>query len=266
MLQIQNASYRIDTKTILDDVSLRFDAGTLTVLVGPNGAGKSTLLAALAGDLPCCHGQVTLDDQPLGRWKTKTLARRRAVLTQDHAVRFMFTVREVVSMGRLPHPADPSRDRLLIDQAIERADVGHLQARNVQTLSGGESSRTAFARVIAQDTPVVMLDEPTAALDLYHQERLLQHLWRLARDGVCVIVVLHDLNLAAAYADRIVILSQGRVAADGPPETVLQQQTIEAIYQQPVLVLKHPTRGTPLVVSNSPRNDDSSRETNAPST
>lgn len=251
MLCIEHATYEIDGKKILSDVSVRFEAGTLTVLVGPNGAGKSTLLAALAGDLPVCRPHVHVDDQPLASWKPKPLARKRAVLTQEHAVRFMFTVREVVAMGRLPHPPNPPRDEQLIDHAIACADIDHLQPRNVQTLSGGEVSRTAFARVLAQDTPIVMLDEPTAALDLYHQERLLQDLWQLARDGACVIAVLHDLNLAAAYADRIVILAQGQVVADGTPEQVLQQETIERVYRQPVLVLKHPTRGTPLVVSNS---------------
>ncbi len=251
MLCIEHATYKIDDKTILDDVSLRFAAGTLTVLVGPNGAGKSTLVAALAGDLASCRDRVTLDGQPLRQWKAKPLARKRAVLTQDHTVRFMFSVREVVAMGRLPHPADPSRDEQIIDQSIAKADIDHLQPRNVQTLSGGEASRTAFARVLAQDTPVVMLDEPTAALDLYHQERLLHDLWQLARQGACVIAVLHDLNLAAAYADRIVMMAAGRVVADGSPAAVLQQETIESVYRQRVLVLKHPTRGTPLVVSNS---------------
>ncbi len=253
MLTIENATVRMDGKTILDAISLRFARGTLNVLVGPNGAGKSTLVAALAGDLAGCRAHVTLAGTTLQDWKTKPLARVRAVLTQDHAVRFAFSVREVVAMGRLPHPPAPEVDDRLVVEAMVQADVTEFESRNIQTLSGGEASRTAFARVLAQDTPVILLDEPTAALDLYHQEKLLRGLRRLADADACVIAVLHDLNLAAAYAHRMVMLSHGRVVADGTPREVLQQETIESVYGQPVLVIDHPTRGTPLIVSDDPR-------------
>ena len=136
---------------------------------------------------------------------------------------------------------------------LAAGDVTHLAPRDVQTLSGGEASRTAFARVLAQTTPVVFLDEPTAALDLQHQEAVLRIARGLADEGACVIVVLHDLNLAAGYADRIVMLHRGRIAADGSPRAVLTRETIEHVYAQPVLVLEHPTRGVPLVVSDDPR-------------
>jgi len=168
-------------------------------------------------------------------------------------VRFGFSVREVVAMGRLPHPPAPVEDARIVDASLAAADVTHLAPRDVQTLSGGEASRTAFARVLAQTTPVVFLDEPTAALDLQHQEAVLRIARGLADDGACVIVVLHDLNLAAGHADRIVMLHGGRIAADGSPRQVLTQATIERVYAQPVLVLEHPTRGVPLVVSDDPR-------------
>ena len=163
-------------------------------------------------------------------------------------MRFGFGVREVVAMGRLPHPADAEADGRIVEQSLAAADVVALGERNVQTLSGGEAARTAFARVLAQTTPVVLLDEPTAALDLHHQERLLRHVRGLADAGACAIAVLHDLNLASAYADRIVMLCEGRVAADGTPREVLRRETVERVYRQPVLVIEHPTRGVPLVL------------------
>ena len=151
-------------------------------------------------------------------------------------------------MGRLPHPPDPVKDAACIADALARADLHALIEREVEHLSGGEAARTTFARVLTQDTPLLLLDEPTAALDLRHQERTLRAVRELADAGACVIVVLHDLNLAAAYADRIVLLEQGRVAADGTPTEVLTREHIERVYQQPVLVLRHPQRDVPLVV------------------
>ena len=253
VLVLEGVGVRIDGRAILDGVDLRFARGTLTALVGPNGAGKSTLLAVASGDLVPAAGRVRLSGAELRDWKARPLARERSVLPQDHAVRFGFSVREVVAMGRLPHPPAPADDARIVDAALASADVTHLAARDVQTLSGGEASRTAFARVLAQTTPVVFLDEPTAALDLQHQEAVLRIARGLADDGACVIVVLHDLNLAAGHADRIVMLHGGRIAADGSPRDVLTQATIERVYAQPVLVLEHPTRGVPLVVSDDPR-------------
>jgi iron complex transport system ATP-binding protein len=170
-------------------------------------------------------------------------------MLQEHAVRFAFSVEEVVAMGRLPHPPDPAADAALVASAMDTADVAHLAQRDVQTLSGGEAARTVFARVLAQATPVLLLDEPTAALDLRHQETLLRRARGLADAGACVIVVLHDLNLAAGYSDRIVMLADGRVAADGSPREVLTQATIERVYRQAVRVIPHPTRDVPLVVT-----------------
>lgn len=253
VLALDGVGVHIDGRAILDAIDLRFARGTLTALVGPNGAGKSTLLAVASGDLAPGVGRVRLSGAELRDWKARPLARERSVLPQDHAVRFGFSVREVVAMGRLPHAPDPAADARLVDAALVSADVAHLAARDVQTLSGGEASRVAFARVLAQATPVVFLDEPTAALDLRHQESVLRIARQLADEGACVIVVLHDLNLAAGHADRIVMLDRGRVAADGSPREVLTQATIETVYGQPVLVLEHPTRGVPLVVSDDPR-------------
>lgn len=247
-LRLDGVSVRFGERTILHDIHLRFVPGTVTALVGPNGAGKSTLLAVASGDVDADAGQVILHDKLIAQWKAMALARERAVMPQDHAVRFAFTVEEVVAMGRLPHPADAPRDATLVEQALGQAEMTGLRRREVQTLSGGEAARATFARVLTQDTPLLLLDEPTAALDLRHQERTLRAVRALADAGACVIVVLHDLNLAAGYADRIVLLEQGRVAADGTPDQVLTREHIERVYQQPVVVLRHPLRNVPLVV------------------
>jgi len=151
-------------------------------------------------------------------------------------------------MGRLPHPPDPQVDEAQVERAIDAAELQALRLREVQQLSGGESARTTFARVLAQDTPLLLLDEPTAALDLRHQERTLRSVRACAEAGACVIVVLHDLNLAAGYSDRIVLLEQGRVAADGTPQQVLTEGNLQRVYQQDVVVLQHPRRSVPLVV------------------
>lgn len=248
MLALDGAGVSIDGRAILDGVSLHCLAGTVTALVGPNGAGKSTLLALAAGDRAADRGEVRVGGRAIAGWRPRPLARQRAVLPQDHAVRFAFSVREVVAMGRLPHPPDPARDGPVVAAALEAADVAHLAGRDAQTLSGGEATRTAFARVLAQQAALVLLDEPTAALDLHHQQALLRTARALAAGGACVVAVLHDLNLAAMHADRIAILAGGRLVADGTPDAVLDAATIERVWGQRVQVLRHPSRPVPLVV------------------
>ena len=252
LLALRDACFAVNGQMLVDSVSLDFQPGTLTALVGPNGAGKSTLLSLIAADHAPTRGSVMLQDRAIGDWRVRDLARVRSVLPQDHAVRFAFSVREVVSMGRLPHPPDPARDEAIVNTALADADVTHLAQRDVQSLSGGEAARTGFARVLTQQTPLVLLDEPTAALDLKHQEALMRSVQALTRSGTCVIAVLHDLNLAAAYADRIVMLSGGRVAGDGTPREVLTRERIEQIYGQTVTVIPHPTRPIPLIVTTDP--------------
>jgi iron complex transport system ATP-binding protein len=247
-LKLHEVVVRRQQREILHGISLSFEPGTVTALVGPNGAGKSTLLAVAAGDLRADVGEVSLLGKPLASYKAGPLARERAVMPQEHGVRFAFSVEEVVAMGRLPHPPDPVADDAQVEAAIDAAELQALRLREVQQLSGGESARTTFARVLAQDTPLLLLDEPTAALDLRHQERTLRSVRECAEAGACVIVVLHDLNLAAGYADRIVLLEQGRVAADGTPLQVLTEDNLQRVYQQNVVVLEHPRRGVPLVV------------------
>ncbi len=235
---------------VLESVDLDVVAGEILALVGPNGAGKSTLLAALSGELELSAGTVELDGRPLAQWATVDMARRRAVLPQNHTVGFPFTAREVVAMGRAPWARTPRNadDDAVIAEAMAATDVNHLAARPFPALSGGERARVALARVLAQHTHTLLLDEPTAALDLGHQEAVL----RLARDraaaGAAVVVVLHDLGIAAAYADRIAVLESGRLAAAGPPRDILTTDLLTRVYQHPVEVIDHPITGAQLVL------------------
>ncbi len=237
-------------RRVLDAVDFDVVAGQVVALVGPNGAGKSTLLAALAGELPPREGIVELDGIPLDRWTPLDMARRRAVLPQSHTVGFPFTAREVVEMGRAPWARTDlaDRDDEIVDAALTAADVGHLAARPFPTLSGGERARVALARVLAQDTTTLLLDEPTAALDLGHQEAVLALAIERAAAGAAVVVVLHDLGIAAAYADRVAVLDAGRIAADGPPREVLTTDLLSRVYRHPVEVFDHPVTGAQLVL------------------
>ncbi|UGT65239.1 heme ABC transporter ATP-binding protein [Nocardia asteroides] len=237
-------------RTVLRDVDFEVAAGQVVALVGPNGAGKSTLLAALAGELPATTGTVELDGRPVTAWSALDMARRRAVLPQSHTVGFPFTAREVVAMGRAPWSGTGRDlgDEAAIDTALAAADIGHLAGRAFPTLSGGERARVALARVLAQGTATLLLDEPTAALDLGHQEAVLTLARERARAGAAVVIVVHDLGIAAAYADRVAVLDDGRVAADGAPRAVLTTGLLTAVYRHPVEVIDHPVTGAQLVL------------------
>jgi len=240
-LRARGVSVEYDGHPILRDIDLDVGAGELVALVGPNGAGKSTLLGVLSGDVEPTCGGVTLDDRALASYHARDLARRRAVQLQKQGLAFGFRVREVVRMGRSPwHRTErEDDDDRVVDAAMERADVADLADRLYPTLSGGEQARASFARLLAQETPVLMLDEPTAALDIRHQESLLAVARAAAAAGAAVVVVLHDLSLAAAYADRVCVLSHGSVRADGSPAEVLTAELLTEVYAHPIEVLDH---------------------------
>jgi len=233
----------------LADASIDVRAGELHALVGPNGAGKSTLFGVLAGDLAPDGGDVLLDGAPLGGIPARQLARRRAVLLQQNAVSFPFTVEQVVRMGRAPWARTPAEldDDAIVARALETTDLVPLAGRTISSLSGGERARAALARVLAQACDVLLLDEPTAALDLRHQEDVLRVARSRAREGAAVAVVLHDLNAALGVADRLTLLARGRVVATGAPAEVLTAEAIEVVYGQPVDVFPHPVTGVPVV-------------------
>ena len=248
--QLISASYRAGRIRIVESVSMDVRYGEVLALVGPNGAGKSTVLGLLSGDISPTEGTVELDGRPLHEWDAKELARVRAVLLQANQVAFSFTAQQVIEMGRAPWMGTERADgdAEAIADAVAVTDVAHLTDRMFPTLSGGEKARVSLARVLAQETRIVLLDEPTAALDLRHQEEVLRISRRLAAEGKAVIVVLHDLSLAAAYADEIAILADGALAARGTPEEVLTAERIETVYGTPVRVIPDPDTGRPVVI------------------
>ncbi|WP_033223082.1 heme ABC transporter ATP-binding protein [Kitasatospora phosalacinea] len=245
-------------RELLADVHLEVRAGEILALLGPNGAGKSTLLSVLAGDRRPARGEVRIDGRPLARYRPLELARRRALLPQDHEVSFPFPAAEVVRMGRAPWAGARSaaEDERAVAAALAATECAHLAERPFTALSGGERARVALARILAQDTALLLLDEPTAALDLRHQELVLRIARQRAAAGRGVVVVLHDLTLAAAHADRIALLDAGRTVATGPTGEVLDAALLSRVYRHPVEVLAHPRGGAPIVLPERPREAD----------
>lgn len=253
-MALRSVTVRVGERSVLSEVSLAVAPGELVALVGPNGAGKTTALRVLAGDTVAHQGHAELDGAPIRELGALELARRRAVLPQSSTIEFAFTAGDVVRMGRAPHagtPAERLDDELVVD-AMQRTDCSHLCEREYRSLSGGEQARVSLARVLAQACPYVLLDEPTAALDIRHQEGVMALAAGLARDGCGVLAVVHDLNLAAAYADRVALLTGGRLLCAGPPEAVLTDELLSAAYGCAITVRTHPTRGCPLVLAASP--------------
>jgi len=231
-------------RRVLNDVSLTVVQGEVLALVGPNGAGKSSLLGVLSGEHRPSEGRVMLDGEDLRSYSSIALARRRAVLAQENVLSFPFLVRDVVEMGRQPWLRTPSyaADEAAVISAVARTDVAQLLDRRFTELSGGERARVSLARVLAQDTAIVLLDEPTAALDLKHQEDVFRIVRGLATDGRAVIVVVHDLSLAAAAADRVGVVSDGSIRALGTPAEVLRPELLGAVYGLSVDVIEHDDR------------------------
>ncbi|MER8183182.1 heme ABC transporter ATP-binding protein [Kitasatospora sp. NPDC094015] len=237
-------------RELLAGVDLTVRAGELLALLGPNGAGKSTLLGVVAGDLAPTAGELLLAGRPAAELKVAELALHRALLPQAAELSFPFTVGEVVRMGRAPWAGTPAaaQDEEVVTEALALTGTAAFAERPFTALSGGERARVALARVLAQRAGLLLLDEPTAALDLRHQELVLRLARQRAAAGDAVVVVLHDLSLAAAYADRVVLLAAGRAVADGPVREVLTGPLLSEVYGHPVEVLDHPRTGAPLVL------------------
>ncbi|MGF0242021.1 heme ABC transporter ATP-binding protein [Rhodococcus sp. IEGM1300] len=239
---------------MLSDITLELKPGEVLGVLGPNGAGKSTLLGALCGELQPDQGSVWLGERHLAQWAGALRAQRLAVLPQVSTLDFGFRVEEVVGMGRLPYQSGRVRDGEIIASALQAADAGHLSGRSYLALSGGERQRVHLARVLAQLWPgeagqTLLLDEPTSMLDPLHQHTTLQAVREFANRGAAVLVILHDLNLAARYCDRILLLEGGRPIALDTPEQVLRPEPLKAVFGLEVLVQSHPERGHPLIIA-----------------
>lgn len=239
VLVAHDVSVPIGGSAIVSGIDFEVRAGEILAIIGPNGAGKSTLLGALAGD----HGyggSVRVCDREVSEWSTRELALLRSVLRQSNAISFPFSVLDVVKMGRAPwrQITDVEEDDRIIAQELLRSDTFQFAERSFPSLSGGERARVALARAIAQRPALLLLDEPTAALDVNYQEQVLAIARRYARQGNAVIVVLHDLAAAAAYADRVLLLSEGGQRLCGTPDEVLTAELLSEVYRHPVRVLR----------------------------
>lgn len=255
MLAASRLGVIVRGRWLIESISFAVRPGELVVVLGPNGAGKSTLLACLSGALLPSAGQITLDGAPLAQIEAKELARRRAVVAQATVVPVPIHAEEITALGRVPHPDTAARSRAVVASAMTAADAHTFIGRPVPTLSGGEQQRVHLSRALAQIWPeatslprYLLLDEPTSNLDLAHQARVMATARALADDGNGVLAILHDLNLAAATADRLVLLDKGRLVADGPPADVLTHTTIDRVFGLTADVLERPDGRGPLVV------------------
>lgn len=236
---------------VLKDVTMAAPTGSLYAVLGPNGSGKSTLMRVLMGTLRPIQGSAYIAGREVGEWDRRELARQVGAVAQSEDQPFPMTVRELVSMGRYPHlgPLRPEgdEDRAAVNEALERCDAAQLSSRYVSTLSGGEFQRIRIARALAQQPRALALDEPTASLDIRHEMRILQLLRESADSGLTVLLITHHLNLAARFADQMLLLSEGGVAAQGSPEEVLREGVLGEVYGWPVSVRPDPVSGAPTV-------------------
>lgn len=234
MLEAKNISICFGQHTIVDDVAFSIGKGELIGLVGPNGAGKSTLLKGLARLLPLKGGTVTLDGQPLESVPRKALSKRLSYLAQGDVIHWPLDVERVVGLGRLPHLSGwqslSEEDTAVIDRSIDAAEIGHLRRRTATKLSGGEKRLVMIARALAVGADILLADEPVSGLDPNHQIQVMELMKALAQAGRGVVVVLHDLSLAARFCDRVYLMNKGKMAVDGPPREVLSADHLKAVY------------------------------------
>jgi iron complex transport system ATP-binding protein len=245
MLSIDKITVRYGPSEVLRDISFTLREGEIVALLGPNGSGKTTLIKGLNGTLPTAAGQIVLHGQPLGSYSRRQIARRIAVVAQENETKFPVTVLEFVLSGRFARGTafgwESAEDIAVADKALRECDLADLGSRLMNELSGGERQRVVLARAIAAEAKVLMLDEPTANLDLAHQAlmfRLVRE--RCDREGYAAIVITHDLNLAAAFANKVLMLRTGRIFAAGPPDEVLTESNIRAVFGVHALLDKNP--------------------------
>jgi len=247
-----------DSVIVLDDISLALPAGKITALLGPNGAGKTSLLHCASGVMKCSAGRVLLNEKNIQSFTPLALAKKVAVLPQQSSLNFPFSVEDVVAMGRYPHSDGQVSDREIIHRLMDILHIRDLAQRPYTALSGGEKQRTQVARVLSQIVcneqldiykgSVLLLDEPIAALDMPHQSLLMVLLQELAAKGLTVLIVLHDVNLAATYADNIALIKAGRLLAFDSVSKVMTKSMIKQVYDVEVDIIAHPKTGKPLVI------------------
>lgn len=253
MLEACQVTFSFDGTPVLDRVDLRLEAGKMIGVIGPNGAGKSTLVRLLSRSLTPADGRIWLNGQNLNQWRLSDLARVLAVVPQFPQLPPVFTAWEMVLMGRTPYLGwmgrESEHDRAATRQAMEETKIWHLADRLISQLSGGEQQRVVITRALAQEPQVLLLDEPTAHLDISYQVETLSLIGHLVKERrLAALAIFHDLNLAAQYCDELVLLQQGRVVAQGSPNHVLTPSTLRQVYGTEVVVIPHPHNGLPVVL------------------
>ncbi|EJL6374160.1 iron chelate ABC transporter ATP-binding protein VctC [Vibrio cholerae] len=241
MIQLEKLTKHFGTKRVVHDASAQFDKGQVTAIIGPNGAGKSTLLSMASRLVNRDAGKVWIEQRELVEWNTKALAQKLAVLRQSNVLNMRFTVRELTAFGRFPYNQGKltAQDEQIINQAIEYLDLETIQYQYLDELSGGQRQLAFIAMVMAQDTDYVFLDEPLNNLDIKHSLQIMSTLRRLAHElNKAVVVVIHDINFASCYADKIVALKKGEVVATGSVRDVIQSEVLSAIYDTPFNVIE----------------------------
>lgn len=259
-LTASNIDFSYGEKKILHSTSIEVLPGQVVGLLGPNGTGKSTLLGVLSGDLDATSGSVELFGRPLTSYGRKELAQTRSVMPQASEFPFAYLVRDIVAMGRSCWSGSDNEDRTIIEDAMSSTDVWDMADRDVTRLSGGEKARVTLARVIAQKARLVFLDEPTAALDISHQERTMEMCGQMADEGCAVVAVMHDIQLAAAYCDAIALMSGGRIVAYGKPREVLTTEALSEVYGWPISVMELATGDLAIIPGRTARSARSSAE------
>ncbi|ATQ05274.1 Fe(3+) dicitrate ABC transporter ATP-binding protein FecE [Salmonella enterica] len=251
-LRTENLTVSYGTQPVLNNLALTIPAGKITALLGPNGCGKSTLLNCFSRLLSPQSGKVLLADRPLDSFSSRQLARRLALLPQHHLTPEGITVRELVSYGRSPWLSLWGRlsveDNARVNVAMSQTQTHHLAERRLTELSGGQRQRAFLAMVLAQDTPVVLLDEPTTYLDINHQVELMHLMHELQTQGKTVVAVLHDLNQASRYCDHLVMLANGRVMAQGAPDEVMKPELLKTVFSIEAEIHPEPVSGRPMCV------------------
>jgi len=258
-LQLSHVSATPWGNRLLDDINVVMAAGSILGLAGPNGAGKSTLLKIIAGDIQPGGGELLLGERPLHAWSLEERARQVAFLPQMSLLNFPYTVEEVILLGRTPHNSGRDTDSEILEEVLQLTDTGALRHRLYTQLSGGEKQRTQLARVFAQvwgdrslAGRLLLLDEPTSAQDLAHQQQVLSAVQQLAQRGCAVVLVIHDLNLAASVADQLLVLDGGRQVALGTPQQVFTPDLFRRVFKVEVSISSHPQEGFPMIIPQRP--------------
>lgn len=256
-LVVRNTTVMVGSNTLVNGVSFTAPSGALTGLIGPNGAGKSTLMRGALGLVPLTAGSISFDGTDLPTMPRRARAQLTAFVEQSETTEARLSAREVVQLGRIPFQSvwqsTPSpADDAAVDEALAAVGMADFATRDYHTLSGGEQQRLQIARALAQQPRLLILDEPTNHLDVHAQLAVLSLLRRRAQAGVTVLLALHDLNLAAAFCDTLVVLDHGRPVADGTPETVLTPALLRSVYRIDATLLRHPNTGRPLIAYDLP--------------